>query len=298
MTTADARREAVIVVGIDGTRNAGEALRWALSEARLRHGRVRVLHAWTISAAASIPHLLPGSLERAKDELRASAELIVQDELERVGDDAVGADIEQIVVDGQPAEALLDAAVDADLLVVGSRGHGALASTLLGSVSQQCLHHAPCPIAVVHAAHHGDRRRVVVGVDGSAGAQLALEWAAEEARLRGTSIYAVCAYAVPSHVAAAGPAGAGALAQLRDGLERSAELALEQAERSVGTVSVTTRAVLGSAVDSLLEAASDAELLVVGSRGRGGFSGLILGSVSQHCASRAPGVVVVVPRSP
>ena len=215
--------------------------------------------------------------------------------VELAGDDAADVDVEQLVVKGQAAEALLQASAGADLLVVGSRGHRPLAGTLLGSVSQQCLHHAACPIAIVHSAHHGDRRRVVVGVDGSTGARAALEWAALEALRRGTSVLAVCAYNEPSTVAAGGPAGAGALAELRLGLERSAEQVLADAEAAVDTVPVSTRAAHGPAADVLLEAASDAELLVVGSRGRGGFASLVLGSVSQQCAARAPGVVVVVP---
>jgi nucleotide-binding universal stress UspA family protein len=291
--TTTGQPEVVIVVGVDGSPIGREAFRWAISEARLRNARLRALHAWSVPPL-TLAGVMPASFEHVRDELRSSAALVLQSELESAGDDASDVDVERVVIKSQPAEALVQAAGGADLLVVGSRGHRGLAG-LLGSVSQQCLHHAPCPIAIVHASHHGDRRRIVVGVDGSAGAQAALEWSADEARRRETSVLAVCAYNEPPAVAAGGPASAGALAELREGLEHTAERVLEQAQESVTSVPVSARAMHGPAADVLLSAASDAELLVVGSRGRGGFASLVLGSVSQHCAARASGVVVVVP---
>lgn len=295
--TPEDRDKALIVVGVDGSRHGGEAFRWALHEARLYGARIRAVHAWSIPPL-TIPGLARATVEHVNEELSSSAAQVLHDAVELAGDDASDVDVEQVVVKGQAAEALLRASSGADMLVVGSRGHRPLAGTLLGSVSQQCLHHAPCPIAIVHAARHGDRRRIVVGVDGSAGARAALEWAGTEARRRGTSVHAVCAYNEPPTVAAGGPAAAGALAELRHGLERDAEHVLADAEESVDMVPVSTRAVHGPAADVLLEAASDADLLVVGSRGRGGFASLVLGSVSQQCAARAPGVVVVVPAGP
>jgi nucleotide-binding universal stress UspA family protein len=294
MSTTDDLREALVVVGVDGSRHGREAFRWALREARLHGARIRAVHAWTIPPL-TLPGSTPATFEHVSEELASSAAQVLHDAAELAGDAAADVGVEQVVVKGQAAEALLRASAEADLLVVGSRGHRPLAGTLLGSVSQQCLHHAACPIAIVHAAHHGDRRRIVVGVDGSVGARAALEWAAHEARRLGTSLHAVCAYNEPPTVAAGGPAAAGALAELRHGLERDAERVLADAEELVDIVPVSTRAVHGPAADVLLEAASDADLLVVGSRGRGGFASLVLGSVSQQCAARAPGVVVVVP---
>ena len=253
------------MVGVDGSRHGGEAFRWALREARLRGASLRVVHAWSIPPL-TLAGVMPSSFEHVREGLRSTAAVVLESELERAGDDATDVDVERLVVKCQPAEALLGAAAGADMLVVGSRGHRGIAGSLLGSVSQQCLHHTPCPIAIVHAAHHGDRHRIVVGVDGSAGAQAALEWATDEARRRETSVYAVCAYKEPPVVAAGGPASAGALAELRQGLERNAERVLERAVESVGDVPISTRAIHGPAADVLLSAGSDAELLVVGSR--------------------------------
>jgi nucleotide-binding universal stress UspA family protein len=133
--------------------------------------------------------------------------------------------------------------------------------------------------------------RIVVGVDGSTGSQAALRFALAEASRRGAQVEAVIAWYVPAMAAEAGlsanydPAG-----WARSTLE--GELAAVPA----GDVPLTGRVVQGHPTAALLEVAAGAELLVVGTRGRGGFTGLLLGSVSQYCAANAPCPVVVVPR--
>ena len=292
-----ADRRAVIVVGVDGSSHGREALKWALAAARSRNARLRAVHAWSVPSLLR-PGELTGSVDGLLGALRDSAAEVLIGELEPIRDEDNGTPVEEVVVEQQPAEALVQASAEADLLVVGSRGLGSLAGTLLGSVSQQCVQHARCPIAVIHSAHHGDRSRIVVGFDGSTGARTALEWATEEAGRRRTSVLAVCAYNETPAVAAAGPWSSGALSELRQGLRLGAERVLEEAERFVGAIPVSTRAVHGPTANALLVAASDAQLLVVGSRGRGGFKSLVLGSVSQYCAARAPGAVVVVRGAP
>jgi nucleotide-binding universal stress UspA family protein len=138
-----------IVVGVDGSEESREALRWALEEAGLRSWSVRAVRAW------SDPYLvLPGFAqpedfqpEALRDRARA--------ELASTVADVVGAEraveIEEKIVEGPPARVLIDAAEDADLLVVGSRGLGGFTGLLLGSVSQHCVAHAPCPVLVVRA---------------------------------------------------------------------------------------------------------------------------------------------------
>jgi nucleotide-binding universal stress UspA family protein len=288
--------DGVIVVGVDGSASGLEAIEWAAGEARLRGATLRAVHAWEVPPL-TVPGVSPSAFVHARDEWHAAATQLLDDALARSGASLADVAVERSVVQGQAAHALVSAAAGAELLVVGSHGHGRVGSLVLGSVSQQCLHHARCPIAVVHRAHHGDRRRIVVGVDGSPGAARALAWAEEEAARRGTSLLAVCAYHEPSSVAASGAPGAGALAELHEGLMHAAGTVLADAERSVTRVPVATSAVHGRAADAILAAASDSEIVVVGSRGRGGFASLLLGSVSQHCAARAPGVAVVVPSS-
>jgi len=137
----------VIVVGVDGSEASKAALRWTVDEARLRHARVQAVHAWWI-----IPMLEPGG-QLAHDALDWGEE----EATERVRTfvaETVGAqtevEITPVAVQGEQASAVLvDAAKDADLLVVGSRGAGGFSGLLLGSISQQCAHHAPCPIVIV-----------------------------------------------------------------------------------------------------------------------------------------------------
>lgn len=139
-----------IIVGVDDSPEARRALRWAIEEARLRGVTLHVMSAWEFPFKGlgaehydgSEPDAPVGPLEQsALDEL---AEAVA----EAGGDD--GVTVERHVVRASPARMLIDAAKDADLLVVGSRGHGRFAGAVLGSVSQHCVQHAACPVVVVH----------------------------------------------------------------------------------------------------------------------------------------------------
>jgi nucleotide-binding universal stress UspA family protein len=149
-----------VVVGVDGSAGAQEALRWALAEGRLRNSRVRVVHAWTFGYIGSSVEWFPyldGSLNPYTSvgidlsDLHSAAEQLLERSLAEVGDETEGVEIERLVVQGAAAAILVSAVAPGDLLVVGSRGHGGFVGLLLGSVSQQCVHHAPCPVVVVHA---------------------------------------------------------------------------------------------------------------------------------------------------
>jgi nucleotide-binding universal stress UspA family protein len=153
-------RVPAVVVGVDGSAGAKEALRWALREARLRNSPVRAVHAWTFGYIGGSVEGYPywgGSLGSYTSfgvelsDLHRAAEDLLERALADVGDETDGVEIERQVVQGAAAEVLVDAAAPGDLLVVGSRGHGGFAGLLLGSVSQQCVHHARCPVVVVHA---------------------------------------------------------------------------------------------------------------------------------------------------
>jgi nucleotide-binding universal stress UspA family protein len=136
-----------IVVGIDGSEPSTAALRWAVEEARLRHARVRAVHAWWIypmidARAELVPDGSGWSPEEATECVRAF--------ITKTLGEQTGVEITPVAVHGEQASAaLVHAAEDADLLVVGSRGAGGFSGLLLGSVSQQCAHHAPCPLVIV-----------------------------------------------------------------------------------------------------------------------------------------------------
>ena len=285
----------LITVGVDGSPIGREALRWALAEARLRGARLRVVHSWSIPPLTATGVGMIPAYDLLRGELGAAAEKTLAGELEQAGARGENVEIEPRIVQGDAARAILDAAADADLLVVGSRGHGSVTGAVLGSVSRACLYHAPCPVAVVRASNHAQHSRIVVGADGSTGATAALEWAFAEARLRGAVVHVVTAYEEPWGAAAGGHAGPELIVELRAALADDAERRLGEVRAAApDDVEITGEAVFGPPGQALVEAAADADLLVVGSRGRGGFKSLLLGSVSQHSAAHAGGVVVVV----
>jgi nucleotide-binding universal stress UspA family protein len=283
-----------IVVGVDGSDHARAALRWAQREARLRGDELTAVLAWGLFDQLHAGGGTSFDPDYGPSDAAAALAAVVE---ETLGSEAA-AGIEQLVVCDLPARALLDLAGRAELLVVGPRGRGALRELMLGSVSQACLQHAPCPVAVVRTADTlapapRDRERIVAGVDGSEPSVRALRWAIEDARTRGAAVQAVHAWDVPyslSFAAAAvdWPAFERAARQLLDH-------AVDTALGELTEVPVDRVLASGSAADVLLGAAKGADLVVVGSRGVGGFRGLLLGSVSQQVAHHAPCPVVVVP---
>ena len=137
-----------IVVGVDGSDGARDALRFALAEARLRGADVRAVAAWQVPVAAYSGSLMPPDPELI-DRLAPEARSAVERAIEDAGELAAGVDIDTVVREGAPTRILLEEADEADLLVVGSRGLGGFRGLLLGSVSQQCAHHAVCPVVIV-----------------------------------------------------------------------------------------------------------------------------------------------------
>lgn len=142
----------LVVVGVDSSEGAKSALRFALDEARLRHATLRAVHTWQfgsigVSGIEGFSPVVGADL----GDLRRTAEVALDAVLHEVVPTTNGVVVERRVVEGAPATVLVDESRQADLLVVGSRGHGGFAGLLLGSVSQQCAHHAACPVAIVRA---------------------------------------------------------------------------------------------------------------------------------------------------
>lgn len=286
-----------VVVGVDDSDEARHALAWSQDEAALRGGELHVVHAWAPYAPVSeVAAMAP-----VDDELyEKAARAVLEGALATIAPDTPGnLTLESSAVRGYPSSVLLEQAADADLLVVGGRGRGGFTGLLLGSVSQQCVHHARTPVAVVPlTAPLPGTDDVVVGVDGSAGSWLALGWAVDEAAIRGARLSVVHAWSTPYAV----PPGGIGIAPLhrRDFLEQSQRLLHEMVE---GTVVRAERRppdielvpIEEPAAPALLHRSKGAGLLVVGSRGRGGFAALLLGSVSQQCLHHATCAVVVVP---
>lgn len=281
-----------IIVGVDESDGAAEALRWAVREGERRGWPVRAVLVWDLLDQHHIGGAGGESFDPTYD--GGVAWKVLATAVER----ALGADAAEVVarttVCDRAAQGLIDQAEGAELLVVGARGLGGFASLLLGSVSSQCLHHARCPVAVVREPvdEVPEDGRVVVGIDGSATAQRALRWAIAEARARRATLQVVHAWQAPI---VGGPFAL--LAYDPAIAEQTAHQILEGAVAAEDTAGLDVDRVVtcGSAPVALLDAARSASVVVVGSRGRGGFQSLLLGSVSQQVTSHARCPVVVVP---
>jgi nucleotide-binding universal stress UspA family protein len=154
--TESGKTKGKIVVGVDGTPASRAALRWAIDEARCRGDRVHVVYAWGSKMVAEThPHARPAAINHESGEAARVLDYAVSG-LVDTGEDDV--EIEREVVESAPSTALLTASLDAELLVVGSRGHSAFANLFLGSVSHDCAAHAPCPVVLVHSEEEQERR--------------------------------------------------------------------------------------------------------------------------------------------
>ena len=133
-----------IVVGVDGSPASITALRWAIRQAKLTGSGVDAVIAWRLPSTFGAPTDADGAADFEGD-----ADKILADALNEASGEGLDVPVRRCVMEGHPAHVLVRAARGADLLVVGSRGHGGFAAALLGSVSQHCVHHAPCPVLVI-----------------------------------------------------------------------------------------------------------------------------------------------------
>jgi nucleotide-binding universal stress UspA family protein len=286
-----------IVVGVDGSPAATRAAYWAAEEATRRHCGLDVVHAWMTPYPINPTDVFtdPAPFEAQGWEVlnRTISSLAPREK--------APFDVRPVLVEAYAAEGLLSACDAAELLVVGSRGRGGFSGLLLGSVSQHCIHRAPCPVVVIPTAWTGgENHRVVVGVDGSAESYPALKWAIFAAAIRRAHLDVVHAY---DYVQSIVPMELGPgidRETLEKGsrtlLEQMVEPALEATDERPAAVALHPKA--SGPARALLDAAVGADLLVVGSRGRSGMRGLLLGSVSLQCVHHATCPVVVVRVAP
>lgn len=145
-----------IVVGVDGSPSSRAALKWAARQAELTGSTLQAVIAWQYPAVSAGYGWVPMVIIDDAD-LEETAQKTVTDAISNIIDPASDVQVSVLVREGHAAQVLLDAADGADLLVVGSRGHGGFAGALLGSVSQHCIHHAPCPVVVIRCNGSNDR---------------------------------------------------------------------------------------------------------------------------------------------
>lgn len=276
----------VIVVGVDGSQPSQRALLWAADEAARRACGLQVLLA-VDEPRGSGPHLTADLSPHASEVTDLACALVRESHPDL--------DVGGAPVVGHPAKVLAEESAGAAMVVVGSRGHGGFHDMLLGSTSLHTAMHAHCPVAVVRGKSVQDGRRapVVVGVDGSDPAQSAVELAAYEAELRGAPLTVLHAWPSPADEAL----GAWALVAPTGVLDADTVDVAQEAAAAVRTarpgVEVTARTVRRGPAGALVAASKRACLVVVGSRGHGGFTGLLLGSVSQALVHHAACPVLV-----
>jgi nucleotide-binding universal stress UspA family protein len=289
-----------VVVGVDGSSTAEVALAWALEVAACYGAQVEAVHVWRWPLAGPVP-----TVPDLPSQLAAAARSTVDTQLERaLAQRPSGApDVHALAhtSEGEPGPALVSAAADAELLVLGRHGQSNVSRRLfgqvLGSVAAHCLNRSPAPVVIVPhdvQAHVADR--VVVGVDGSDASARALRWARVHAQAIGSKLVAVLTWQLTS-LPAPSSATAGFVPPLPEWHAKAEHLLHSVCQAALGPdVNDVEQIVLHRpAAAGLLEFLTARDLLVLGDRGRGGFDRLLLGSVSRQCAEHAPCPVVVVP---
>ncbi|MUL83798.1 MULTISPECIES: universal stress protein [unclassified Mycolicibacterium] len=284
-----------IVVGVDGSPSSDTAVAWAARDAALRGVELTLVHALP---GAMSPVWLDVALpedylqyqdEQAQDVLDA-AHRVALEAIEATG--ARPLTIVDKAVPGHAVATLIEYSRHADLVVIGSRGLGKWGRRLLGSVSSSLAHHAHGPVAVIPENERPSTAPVVVGVDGSRASELATEIAFDEASRRGVELVVVHTWTDLNFE----------FPDLKwDDLSTEAERALAEQLAGWGErypdVAVRRVVMPDKPARQLLAQAETAQLVVVGSRGRGGFTGMLLGSVSSAVVHSAQTPVIVARRS-
>jgi nucleotide-binding universal stress UspA family protein len=268
-------RELPVVVGYNGREHSRDALMWAAAEAVRRDAPLLVLYA--VNYPGMVPGPGPGLLEPEPGALADDQEVTHRGVLEAVLAHP-GVRVTGVTDVSSPSKALVEASNRAVLLVIGNRGHGRVVGALLGSVAFTVAGAAACPVIVVKGdpvgRPVGPEHRVVVGTDGSPHAGAAVDFAADRAAVASAALEIItCTGEHPGEAVDVGDLSASA-----------AVIARSAAQRLAGThpdLTVTTRVEDSSPERILVDVSADAGLLVVGTRGRGAFTGLLLGSVSQ-----------------
>lgn len=279
-----------VVVGVDGSGDADAAIRWAAREAVMRDIRL------TLVQVVVMPS--PGwSNVELRELYETDADAVLDDAVTNISEsmkDEAPTDVRRQVFFSRPATALIDMSKDAEIVVVGARGRGALRRLLLGSVSTALIHHAHCPVAVVDRegspSSKSPKAPVLLGFDGSTSSEPAAEVAFREASMRGVDL-------VVLHAAHDTDVAQMLSTEYTEGLAGVGDMLTERlagCQKRYPGVHVQRAVTDDRPAVHLLNLSATAQLVVVGSHGRGGFAGMALGSVSTAMAhaSRTPVIVV------
>lgn len=282
-----------ILVCVDGSAASDAAVTWATREAIMHQLPITLLHAvspivvgWPVGQLyTAMPDWQKETAQHALDQARKT--------LSAYPDHSEPPEIHTEMVYSSIVPALIEASKDAWMIVVGSQGLGALGHLLVGSVTTGLLHHAHCPVAVIHTGEDAARDShapVLVGIDGSPASEAATALAFDEASRRGVDLVALHAW---SDVGVFPMLGM----DWRDSEAKGQEILAERLagwQERYPDVHVKRLIFCDKPSRWLLQESAHAQLVVVGSHGRGGFAGMLLGSVSSHIAQSAKVPVIVV----
>lgn len=288
--------ENTVVVGVDGSAASTGAVAYAANTAATRGIPLLLVTTYSMPAAMFAEGMLPP--QPVYDELERECTPVIEAARENALRVAPDIEVSHAIIEGNPSQALIDYSRRSKLIVLGSRGLGGIKGMVLGSVSAAVASHAFCPVVVTREDTCDIDRTgpVVVGIDGSEISAKATEWAFAEASARKTPLIAVHTWMDPQVQAAA--AG---ISLTEDDWKQLEEQQLQTlAERLAGfadrypDVQVERFVTRDRAVRALVEQSERAQLVVVGSHGRGGFAGMVLGSTSRALLQAAPCPVMVV----
>lgn len=290
MTAPDVRP---VVVGVDGSSSALQAARWAATEAARRKAPLSITHVCML-----IPVQMPPGVDLPRpyaDALTEQGRDVLAAAAEAAREAAPEVDVTTELRGGAAAEHLIGRSASADLIVLGSRGLGGFTGLLVGSISVAVATHGHCPLIVVRGTERPQDAPVVVGVDGSPTSDAALAFAFDAAAARGTRLVAVRAWSDLAVDNAWKFVAALDWESIYSVETRLVDQQLDAYRSRYPDVPVQGVVVRDRPAHTLLEHSQNAQLLVVGSRGRGGFRGLLLGSTSQALIHHSASPVAVVP---
>jgi len=278
-----------VVVGVDGSALSEAALLWAAAEAHSRGAPLHIVHAFVyVHAMGGFAVVDVATPDEIGGEVCAAASARV-----RAEHPDLPVTVEVRV--GPAAPQLIKASREASLVVLGARGHGRVGGVLVGSVSQQVALHSRCPVVVVRG--RGEDGPVVVGMDGSVEADEALRFAIRHAEGVGAPLRVVRAEYVEALPGVPPGEWYADLVDRMQALTETVRARVAEVAREPPGVEVELEVVHQHPASALVDESAQARLLVVASRGLGGFAGLLLGSVSQAVLSRSMASVAIVPPS-
>ncbi len=289
---------AAIVVAVDGSEASNVAVQWAANAALKRGDSLKLVCAYNMPQFMYADGMVPP--QELYDELEGEAKDKIATARKIVSDFSPEIQVEDEVREAAPIDYLLDLSQTSQMIVMGSRGLGGLSGLVMGSVSAAVVSHAECPVVVVRKENNVTEENkygpVVVGVDGSEISRQAMAMAFQEANARGALLRAVHAWSdAQFHSTYIG------LAESQSQWEQLAESEqdllseeLKALREQYPDVEVEELVARDRPIHALKEAAEDAQLMVLGSHGRGGFKGMLLGSTSRALLQYAPCPMMVV----